>query len=126
MGNTKVGMDGLQKAVKQALEETRGLTEEDLKRAVDKTSRETVNQIKGTAPVETGMYAKGWTSKSTSRSGRGAYGKTVYQRSKPGLAHLLEHGHGGPRPAGAHQHIPTDDETEALFEKNLEKEMEKG
>lgn len=125
MGNTKVGMDGLQKAVKQALEETRELTGEALKRAVDKTSRETVNQIKGAAPVRTGKYAKGWATKSISKGGRGVYGKTVYQRPKPGLAHLLQHGHGGPRPAGAHPHIPADEETAALFEKNLEKEMAK-
>lgn len=125
MGSTKVGMDGLQRAVKQALEETRGLTEEALKRAVDKTSRETVNRIKGDAPVRTGKYAKGWASKSTSQSGRGAYGKTVYQRPKPGLVHLLQHGHGGSRPAGARPHIPPDEETAALFEENLEREMAK-
>ncbi|MCI9190909.1 MAG: HK97 gp10 family phage protein [Lachnospiraceae bacterium] len=125
MGNTKVGMDGLQKAVKQALEETRELTGEALKRAVDKTSRETVNQVKGAAPVRTGKYAKGWTSKNTDQGGRGTCGRTVYQRAKPGLAHLLQHGHGGPRPAGAHPHIPSDEETAELLERNLESEMAK-
>lgn len=125
MGNVKVGMDGLQGAIKQALEETRELTEGALKKAVDKTTSETVNRIKGAAPVKTGKYARGWASKNTAKAGRGAYGKTVYQRQKPGLAHLLQHGHEGPRPAGARPHIPLDDETGALFEKNLEKEMSK-
>lgn len=126
MGKAKVGMDGLQVAIKQALEETRGLTEESLRRAIDRTAKETVSITKGAAPVKTGKYAKGWASKNTDRGGRGTYGRVVYQRSSPGLAHLLQHGHGGPRPAGAHPHIPPDEETEVLLEKNLESEMRKG
>lgn len=124
--NVRVSMNDFKEAVNKALEETKNLTEDGLKKAVDKTAKETVNKIKGAAPVKTGKYSKGWTSKNTDQGGRGTYGKTVYQRTEPRLAHLLQHGHGGPHPAGAHPHIPNDEETEELFTKNLEREMAKG
>ena len=41
------------------------------------------------------------------------------------LAHLLQNGHGGAQPAGPRPHIPSDEETEELFVKNMEREMGK-
>lgn len=126
MGNTKVGMDGLENAILDAMRETRQLTEKALMSAVDKTARETVKKIKGASPVRTGKYAKGWSSRVSKKDGRGGYGRTVYNGPRYMLTHLLQNGHGGPRPAGAHPHIPPDEETAAVFEKNLESEMKKG
>lgn len=126
MGNTKVGMDGLENAILDAMRETRQLTEKALMFAVDKTARETVKKIKGASPVRTGKYAKGWSSRVSKKDGCGGYGRTVYNGPRYMLTHLLQNGHGGPRPAGAHPHIPSDEETAAVFEKNLESEMKKG
>ena len=126
MGNTKVGMDGLESAILDAMRETRQITEKALMSAVDKTARETVKKIKGASPVRTGKYAKGWSSRVSKKDGRGGYGRTVYNGPRYMLIHLLQNGHGGPMPAGAHPHIPPDEETAAVFEKNLESEIKKG
>lgn len=110
-------------AIREALAETKDITEKALQVSVDKTARETVKKIKGKAPVKTGKYRSGWTHKVTRKAGRGSYGRTVHNSKRYMLAHLLQHGHGGPRPAGPHPHIPSDEETAVLFEQNLEKEM---
>lgn len=60
--------------------------------------------LRSTSPRRTGRYAKGWTSDERSE-GDGSVTVTVHNKTKPGLTHLLEHGHGGPHPAGAHPHI---------------------
>lgn len=122
----KVGVDGFGDAVWDVLEETKKLTENALIKSADKTARETVKKIKGKAPSKTGKYEKGWTSKVTTQAGRGRYGRTVYNAPRYMIAHLLQNGHGGPRPAKAYPHIPSDEETSELFEKNLESEMNKG
>lgn len=126
MASIKIKVEGLERAVKDVLNETKELTDNALVAAADKTAKETIAKIKGKSPTKTGKYAKGWTSKVTTQNARGRYGRTVYNRPRYRLAHLLQNGHGGPRPARAHPHIPTDEETEALFEKNLESEIRKG
>lgn len=125
MAGSKVRMGDLTSAIKRALDETKTLTNESLKRAIDATAKETANKIRGKAPVKTRKYAPGWTSKAE-KAGNGKYARTVYQRKKPQLSHLLQNGHGGPMPAASHPHIPSDEETEKLLEKNLESEMKKG
>lgn len=121
----KVSIDGFGDAIRSALDETKRLTEDALIASADKTAKETVKKIKGAAPSKTGKYGKGWTSKVTTQAGRGRYGRTVYNGPRYMLAHLLQNGHGGPRPARAHPHIPSDEETEELFKKNFESEMGK-
>lgn len=61
------------------------------------------SQIAATAPRKTGEYASSWRTKT--EESHGAKTVTVYQSKKPGLPHLLEKGHGGPKPAGAKVHI---------------------
>ena len=125
MANVRISADGLQDAVMEAMREAKKITDEALKAAVDKTAKETVSKTKGGAPAKSGKYKRGWSSRVTTQTGRGAYGRTVCNGPRYMLAHLLQNGHGGPRPAGAHPHIPSDEETEALFMKNLENEIEK-
>lgn len=125
MARSKVRMGDLTSATKRALDETKTLTNESLKRAIDATAKETANKIRGKAPVKTRKYAPGWTSKAE-KAGSGKYARTVYQRKKPQLSHLLQNGHGGPMPAAPHTHIPSDEETGKLLEKYLESEMGKG
>ena len=122
----KVSADGLADALNKILQETKELTDEAVQTSVDKTAKDVVAKTKGAAPVRTGEYKRGWRSKVTRRTGRGAYGRTVHNGPRYRLAHLLQNGHGGPRPARAIPHIPSDEETEAIFTKNLESEMVKG
>lgn len=124
--NVKIGMNSLESAIREALEETRTLTEDALIKATDKTAKETVKRIKNKAPKRSGEYQKGWTSKVTRAAGRGGYGRTVHNRKRYMLTHLLQNGHGGPVTAGAFPHIQSDEETAELFENNLESEMRKG
>lgn len=125
MSKVKINVESLLGEVRKALNETRNITAESMRKAIDRTAKGTVSKIRGKAPVKTREYAAGWSSKTEKvRSGR--YTRTVYQKKKPGLSHLLQNGHGGPQPAPAHPHIPSDEETEKLLEKNLESEMRKG
>lgn len=122
----KVDAEHLGNAIKEALNETKELTEEAMQTSVDKTAKEIVARTRGASPIRTGKYKRGWSTKVTKHPGRGGYGKTVFNRPRYMLTHLLQHGHGGPRPAGAKPHIPYDGEAEAIFVKNLESEMSKG
>lgn len=65
---------------------------------------------------KTGKYARSISHHLMSSGGLVTEGE-IGSPSLPGLAHLLEKGHGGPGPAGAHQHIAQAYETAA---KNLE------
>lgn len=121
----RVSVSEFQDAVMKALEDARMVTDKAVTAAVDRTTKETISKIKGDSPQKTGDYKKGWASKVTTKQGRGRYGRTVYNRTRYQLTHLLQNGHGGPRPARPHPHIPSDEETEALFIKNLESEMER-
>lgn len=70
---------------------------------VDKTSKQVTKEISAKSPrrVKGGEYAKGWTRKKVADGGSVSY--TIYNKRKPGLAHLLEKGHakrGGGRVPG--------------------------
>lgn len=77
---------------------------------LDRITKEAVKKLKATSPKDTASrrhYANGWTVKSESR--RQVKTFIVYNKTKPGLAHLLEYGHakvnGGrvePSPEGGH------------------------
>lgn len=126
MGRVTVKIDSFSNVVKDMLEETKKLTDDALISSIDKTAKEVVSRTKSASPKKTGKYAGGWGSKVTLQAGRGKYGRTVYNSSKGWLVHLLEHGHGGPHPAGPHPHILSDEETESILERNLRSEIEKG
>lgn len=80
------------------------------------------------APMRTGKYAGGFTSK-VDRTGTKHCIGTVYNKAKPGLVHLLEKGHatiGGGR-VRAYPHMDTAaEEAFALMEKELSKAIDKG
>lgn len=80
------------------------------------------------APMKTGKYAGGFTSK-TDKTGKRHCVGTIYNKAKPGLVHLLEKGHatiGGGR-VRAYPHLSiAAEETFALLDKELDKAIEKG
>ncbi len=69
----------------------RNVTDE-FKRQVRSVAKETVQTIRSASPKNTGEYASGWTSKVAFESDEDIR-VTVYNRKKPQLTHLLEHGH---------------------------------
>lgn len=82
--------------------------------AQDKVAKEAVQKLKNTSPKRTGRgkhYANGWAIKRAKPKVAGIVQVTVYNKSKPQLTHLLEHGHmirngkGGYGRSPAHPHI---------------------
>lgn len=112
----------------QILQEYKNMTSEGMRKAADDTSKEVQKLTKERARARlggSGDYAAGWSTRKYMDT-YAHHRRTVYNRSLPGLAHLLEHGHGGPHPAGPHRHIVNDEETEEIFEKNIRKVLEEG
>ncbi len=123
MGRT-VAIDGLADAVAQELEEYSKLTTETMKKAVDRAGKTVRSEIKGSAPVRTGKYAKSWTSRKT-RETSTALQVTVYSPSRYMLAHLLEHGH-AKRNGGRVRAIPQIAPAEAVGEEQLTEDIIRG
>ena len=74
--------------------------EEDVRAA----AQAALEAVKAGSPVKGGKYAQGWAMEPDAED-PGAKAYRIHNRTKPGLTHLLEKGHGGPHPAGAHPHI---------------------
>ncbi len=103
--SSKVSIDQMADAIMEGLTEYAELATDDMKSAVKKSAKTVKDDIRGSAPSRTGRYAGSWTTKKTKESSD-ALEITVYSK-KPGLPHLLEHGHakrGGGRVA-ARPHI---------------------
>ncbi|MCD7751012.1 MAG: HK97 gp10 family phage protein [Lachnospiraceae bacterium] len=101
-----ISIDALADTITESLTEYADLATDDMKSAVQKAAKTVKDQIRETAPKDTGKYAKSWTTKKTSESSV-AVEYTVYSPTKYQLAHLLEKGHakrGGGRVA-AKPHI---------------------
>lgn len=87
-------------------------------RAENKVTKEAVEELKLRSPIESGRYAEGWSK--TRVDGV----VVIYNKFKPGLAHLLEHGHvktGGGRVAGKLHIRPVEEKAVSEFEKLVEK-----
>lgn len=86
-----VGIDGLAEALTETLNEYQENVTMGMKDLVKKTAKLGVDAIRQSAPVRTGEYAKGWTSKM--EEGRLASKATIHNKTRYQLAHLLEKGH---------------------------------
>jgi hypothetical protein len=92
---TKVSIDGLSAAIAKELETYDKSVNEGIRKAVDRSMRQLVQETKGTAPVghRHKHYRDSITSKVTNTSLR-AYEKTWYVKgSDYRLSHLLNNGH---------------------------------
>lgn len=72
----------------------------------------------------TGKYAAGWTSQA--KEGRYSSQGIIYNRAKPGLPHLLEHGHakrGGGRTDGRVHIAPVEQEVIKSFEEAIKEKL---
>jgi len=107
-------------AVKTYTEEVGAAIEE----AVKETARALAADLRETSPKKTGEYAKGWTAR---KEGPGKY--VVYNKKKPQLTHLLEHGHakrGGGRVEGRPHIGPAVDKHIPAMERRIEQIIERG
>ena len=98
-------IDDMASEIMRGLTEYADLADTAMKAAVKKTATSVKKEIAANAPKRSGKYRKSWTTKKTKESSD-ALEITVYSK-KPGLPHLLEHGHakrGGGRVA-ARPHI---------------------
>ena len=120
----KVSIDGLADAVMEELEEYNKLATETMKTAVDRAGKTVRDEIKSSAPVRSGRYAKSWTTKRTRESST-ALEVTVYSPSRYMLAHLLENGH-AKRGGGRVRAIPHIAPAETIGEEQLEQDIMRG
>lgn len=119
----RVSIDGLADAVMKELNEYSDVVADDMKAAIKRAGNTVKNQIKATAPKDTGKYAKSWSVKNTKETSN-TLEVTVHSRNRYQIAHLLENGHakrGGGRVA-ARPHIAQAEQTGIT---QLEQEIER-
>ena len=85
--------DDLAKTVSQVLKEYEGATIETMKKAVDRTSKQAVRDLKASTHKRNNAYSRDWASKKRKTTNEWAYAKTVYNKKHYRLTHLLEKGH---------------------------------
>ena len=103
---------------------------EQLQKAVDAAGKDVLKSTRANAKRVLGKYRDPKAYVSGLRSSKipaamRQYGIMVHNAKKPGLAHLLQHGHAGPAPADAYPHFPSDGRVEEIFMKHIEKELGK-
>lgn len=98
---------------------------EHVKEAAKEVAQKGAKAVKSNSKASfngTGKYASGWTSRM--ETGRYSAQGTIYNKSQPGLPHLLEKGHalrGGGRTTGVEHIKPVEEEVIRLFEEAIKK-----
>lgn len=100
---------------------------EDVSRAIEeeneKIADKAVKELRNTKLKRTGQYAKGWTKKKQED------GYIIYNKNKPQLTHLLEHGHakrGGGRVSGKPHIRPVEERAIKDLEDNVVRIIKNG
>jgi len=96
-----ISVDELSDLISQEIEMYSEEVEDSINKACDMVSKELMQNIREDSPAGQGDYKKGWARKKLK------YSRVVYNKNKPWLTHLLEHGHakrGGGRVKGT-EHI---------------------
>lgn len=87
-----IEIENLASALAAAMAEYSEKMTEQVMKAIDEESKESVKKLKSDSPKLTGSYSKGWRSKRT-YSGRYSNTNTIYNKTDYQLTHLLEYGH---------------------------------
>ena len=128
MSRSRVTIDSLADAVMEGLTEYADLATDDMKAAVRKAGNTVRNEIKETAPKNTGAYAKSWSVK-TERETSSSLHLIVHSRNRYQLAHLLEFGHakrGGGRVAAQPHIAPAEEKGVGELEQSIERSLSHG
>ena len=123
-----IKIDQLADEVMKGMEEYAKLAVDDLKADVQKAAKTVQNQIKSTAPVRTGKYAKSWSTKKTKETSD-SIEYTVYSKNRYQIAHLLENGHakrGGGRVAAIPHIAPAEQAGAEQLVRDIERDLRKG
>ena len=99
-----VGIGNLADAVSQILDDYGDEALDVIREVAPEVGKQAKKNLKSSSPKDKGKYAAGWAVQTqTTRNGVSV---VVYNKNKPGLTHLLEHGHalrgGGRAPAQPH------------------------
>lgn len=100
---------------------------ENIQKVTKEIARKGAKAVKQNAQTNfsgTGKYAAGWTSQA--KEGRYSSQGIIYNRAKPGLPHLLEHGHakrGGGRTDGKEHIAPVEQEVIRSFEEAIKEKL---
>lgn len=118
----KVTVDELAEAIGKELGDYFDDITEDVKNAVEVTTRECVAEIKQRSPKRTGAYRRSWTATEMFNR-RGSIRFTVHNKKHYRLTHLLEDGH-AKKNGGRVEGTPHIAPAEQNAEKNLIKRIE--
>ena len=121
-----VKVDRLAEAVMEELDKYKDLAAEDMKEAIVDAGKSVREQIKNTAPKDTGKYAKSWRDKKTKETAD-SLEVTVHSPSRYRLTHLLENGHakrGGGRVKAIPHIRPAEEAGEAKLMADLERRLQ--
>lgn len=128
MKHNKVSIDNMASAIAEILNDYADVTADSMKKAVKDAGNTVRDEIKATAPRESGKYAKSWSVK-TMKETSNAMEVVVHSKNRYQLAHLLEFGHalrGGGR-ARAIPHIANAEQKGIeQLERDIERSMRNG
>ena len=121
-----VTIDQFASSIHDILEKYGDDINENMEEAVKAVSRKGAQAVKSAAAstFNGNKYAGGWTSKT--ETGRLSAQGTIYNRTVPGLPHLLENGHamrGGGRVAGRPHIKPVEEQIIQEFEQEVRKSI---
>lgn len=112
-------MDNLAKDIVKHLEAYTREVQEEIVNITNDITKEAVKELKSKTPFErTGEYKKGWARKKQGDS------YVIYNKNKPQLTHLLEHGHvnrDGSRTPGKAHIRPVEEAIVIEYQKRIEK-----
>lgn len=119
--------DKFQLMLTEMLEDSENTTAEQMRKACRASAAKGRREVKSNIDKSeikqwTGKYNAGWAT-STKANGNQRYSATIYNKTMPGLAHLLEKGHakvGGGRVKGIKHIEPAAEVAFEDFEKRLE------
>ena len=121
-----ITIDQFASSIHNILEKYGDEINENMEEAVKAVSRKGAQAVKSAASstLNGNKYASGWTSKT--ETGRMSAQGTIYNRTVPGLPHLLENGHamrGGGRVAGRPHIKPVEEKIIQEFEQEVRKSI---
>lgn len=124
----KIPLDQLGDEIAKILSEYTEDVIEGIDEAGQEVAKEAVKELKAKSPKKTGVYAKGWGRKTEKKVGDVST-VIIYNKNKPSLTHLLEHGHakrGGGRVDGIPHIRPVEEKVIKEFSSKVETIIEGG